>query len=147
MVWIGALDSKDTKHTQSKLILKRLLKADRRDSLVLSDYTFNEVLRYITTKQKYKKYTEEKREEYVKGVFESIYNSKYVKILKVSESNLGTAFSYMISKRHLVASLTDWLSLILMVENKIPMLASFDSDFKKIVSEISEFNNIKILDK
>jgi hypothetical protein len=35
----------------------------------------------------------------------------------------------------------------MMVDDKIETIATIDSDFKKIIKEISEFSNIKIIDK
>lgn len=147
VVWIGAFDSKDKRHVQSKNILNRLLNIGRKNSLFLSDYVFSEVLSHITSRQKYQGYTEESRKRYVNDVYESIYNSRYVKILKVSELNLGTALIYMINRTHLIASLTDWSSLILMIENNISKIATLDPDFMKIINEISEFKHIEVLEK
>ena len=45
-----------------------------------------------------------------------------------------------------VASLTDWLSLILMIENNVSIIATLDPDFKNIVNDTHEFNHITILD-
>ena len=88
MIWIGALDPKDNKHQKSKRILNKLLLNAKEDSLLLSDYVFNEILSNIANKQKYRKYSKTKRKNFVKKVHESIYDSRYVKILKVSESHL-----------------------------------------------------------
>jgi predicted nucleic acid-binding protein len=52
----------------------------------------------------------------------------------------------MVTRPDLFASLTDWLSLILMIENKISIIATLDSDFKKLVNTLPEFNHIALLD-
>ena len=146
MIWIGALDPKDNKHQKSKRILNKLLLNAKEDSLLLSDYVFNEILSNIANKQKYRKYSKTKRKNFVKKVHESIYDSRYVKILKVSETHFGTAYNYIRNRPDSVASLTDWLSIILMIENKISIIATLDRDFKKIVNDMPESKHITILD-
>jgi predicted nucleic acid-binding protein len=146
VIWIGALDSNDRQHKLSNKIIRQLLRKATADSLFLSDYVFAEILNTITNKQKYQNYSKTKRKNFVKKVQESIYDSRYVKILKVSELHLGTAFNFMVTRPDLFASLTDWLSLILMIENKISIIATLDSDFKKLVNTLPEFNHIALLD-
>lgn len=122
----------------------RLLKNYKDKSIVLSDYVLSEVLDYITHKQKFEQYTQTEREAYVSNVFTEIYKSRYVEILKVTELDLGTAISYMTTYPYILASLTDWLSLILMVKNKIRIIQTFDHDFKTIIHQIPQFREIKV---
>ena len=124
-------------------LLAFLIITDRYSSY---DGVFNEILSNIANKQKYHNYSKTKRKNFVMKMHKSIYDSKHVKILKVSESHLGTAFSYMINRPDPVASLTDWLSIILMIENNISIISTLDPDIKKIVNDINEFNRITILD-
>ena len=44
----------------------------------------------------------------------------------------------------ILASLTDWLSLILMTKHDIHVIQTFDTDFKTIINQITAFNRIQV---
>ena len=66
MIWIGALNPKDNKHRKSKRILNKLLLNAKEDSILLSDYVFNEILSNIANKQKYHKLFKNQKKELCK---------------------------------------------------------------------------------
>jgi predicted nucleic acid-binding protein len=146
MIWIAVLDPQHENHNQANQILKKLLNNKGASPIVLSDYVFSEIMSYITRRQKKKKCTQTEREKFVNQVYTSIYYSRYVKILKVSEVDIGTSFEYMRKNPSIVASLSDWLSLILMVRHTIPVIQTLDQDFGTIVSQIPEFNGLQVWD-
>lgn len=61
---------------------------------------------------------------------------------KVQENDaFSTAKSYLRKYPSLVATLTDWTSLVLMNNNRIRIVLSFDSDFDR-VKALPEFSGI-----
>lgn len=95
-------------------------------------------------KQKKKPYTQQGRRNFVRQVYDLIYKSRYVRISTTSEIDRGTAFDYVDKNPDITASLTDWLSLMIMTKNNIPVIQTFDEDFKTITSQITEFNGIQV---
>jgi hypothetical protein len=77
-------------------------------------------------------------------VYSLIYRSRYVRILTTSALDRGTALDYIDKNPGILASLVDWISLILMIKKGIPVTQTFDTDFKTIVNQITEFKGIKI---
>lgn len=148
MIWIGAVDSKDKQYRVSNKILKNLLPSttneESANQLFLSDYVFNELINNITNKQKNRRVTNNEREKIMKRILEMIYKSRYVTILKITGSHIGTALNYMQSHPTTFSSLTDWLSLILMNENEIPVIKTLDPDFKRVTQLIPEFKQIQV---
>jgi predicted nucleic acid-binding protein len=144
MIWIGAVDASDKQHIVSNKILKSLLPSEV-NQLFLSDYIFNELINNITNKQKRKNITKDERRDIVNRIFASIYNSRYVTILKISALHIGTALDYMLQYPDTFSSLTDWLSLILMNENEISVIKTLDPDFKTITQLLPEFKQIQVL--
>ena len=142
-VWIAALDPRHDNYIQASQIISRLIK-NKNASLNLSDYSFSEILAFITRRQKKKQRTQQEREKFVSDVFNLIYKSRYVTILTTSDVDRGTAFQYMQMYPSIPASLTDWLSLILMTKHNIPVIQTFDRDFKTIINQIIEFNGIQV---
>ena len=108
-IWIAAFDTSDPKHGQARNILDRLLDKPEHKSLFLSDYVFSEILSHITSKQKRRNISIDKRVEFIELVYESVYHSRFVEIIKVSEADVGTAIEYMRQYSDKTASLTDWL--------------------------------------
>lgn len=142
-VWIAALDPKHDNHLHASQIITRLIKK-KNASLNVSDYSFSEILAFITRRQKKKQRTQQEREKFVSEVFNLIYNSRYVTILTTSNIDRGTAFQYMQMNPGIPASLTDWLSLILMIKHDIPVIQTFDRDFKTIINQIIDFNSVQV---
>jgi predicted nucleic acid-binding protein len=144
MIWIAALDPKHDNHGQAIQILKKLHTNKAISSIVLSDYVFSETLSYITRRQKNRKCTEVEREQFVNTAYKLVYDSRHVKILKVSIVDVGTAFEHMRKNPAILASLSDWVSLILMVNRKIPVIQTLDQDFKMMITQIPEFNGLQV---
>lgn len=144
MVWIGAVNTSDKQHQLANKILKNLLSSSQTNQLFLSDYIFNEIINNITNKQKSKNITNDERKKIITKIATSIYNSRYVKILKVSAFHIGTAFDYMLKYPDIFSSLTDWSSLILMKENKISVIKTLDPDFMIITQRLPEFKQIQV---
>ena len=145
VIWIAAFDTSDPKHGQASNILDRLLDKPEHKSLFLSDYVFSEILSHITSKQKRGNISMDKRVEFIELVYESIYHSRFVEFIKVSAADVGTAIEYMRQYSDKTASLTDWLSLILMINNNIPVLHTFDRDFANITKTVDSFKRINVL--
>jgi predicted nucleic acid-binding protein len=144
MVWIAAFDNKHCGFIGANQILRKLLRPYDMKMLFLSDHVLSEIFGYITSLQKKQEYVKEDRVEFVRKCSESLFDSKYVKILNVEEEDVGTGIRYIREYPHILASLSDWLSLILMVKNKIPVIQTFDRDFNAIINQISDFNELKV---
>lgn len=78
-------------------------------------------------------------------VMTNIYDLTIVSIEKVSEFVFGTGIQYMQNHAEIPASLTDWTIFLIAIEKEVPIIASFDADFKKI-TKLPEFSKIKIWD-
>lgn len=147
MVWIEALDKDHENHYRANETLCKYLAGAKPKSIILSDYVFNETLSYITRRQKDRDrppIPKEKRQQFVKLMVSSVYNSAYVKILPVAKADVGTGLHFMQIYPHLTASLTDWTSLILIEQNQIPVILTFDEDIREITRSVAAFKNIKV---
>jgi predicted nucleic acid-binding protein len=144
MIWISAFDSTHDRHTHATQILQRISQPYNGNMLFLSDHVLAEIFAYITHKQKREGYTENQRVTFVTNSYDGIYNSRNVKVLYVTEKDLGTGIEYIRQYPKIHASLSDWLSLILMLEHDIRVIQTFDRDFTKVTSHIPTFRHIKI---
>jgi predicted nucleic acid-binding protein len=144
MIWISAFDSKHDKYTHATQILHRISRPYNGNTLYLSDHVLAEIFAYITYKQKREGYTENQRVKFVTNSYDGIYNARNVKVLYVTEKVLGTGIEYIRQYPKIPASLSDWLSLILMLEHDIGVIQTFDRDFRKVTSQIPMFRQIKI---
>jgi predicted nucleic acid-binding protein len=147
MVWIGAFDDSHENHMYAKEKLSKYLDGASPKSIILSDYVFNETLSYITRRQKDRQKTpipKEKRERFVRRMVNDVYNSSYVKIIPVKEEHVAIGLELMKKYPGLTASLTDWTSLILMEENQIPVILTFDKDIGDAIRSVAAFKDIKV---
>jgi predicted nucleic acid-binding protein len=144
MIWIAAFDSIHDKYCDATQILRRISQPYNGNTLFLSDHVLGEVFGYITHKQKYEGYTENQRVTFVTNSLDGTYNARNVKVLHVTEKDLGTGIEYMKRYPKIPASLSDWLSLILMCEHGIHVIQTFDRDFTKLTNQVPQFKHIKI---
>lgn len=144
MVWIAAFNKDNPDHDKASAILERIRLHDNR-IIFTSDYVFNEIFGFITKNQRHGNLTSTQREAAIKKVMTNIYDSTTVSIEMVSEFIFGTAIQYLQNHSEISASLTDWTIFLIATEEEIPIVASFDADFRKIV-KLSEFSKIKIWD-
>jgi predicted nucleic acid-binding protein len=144
MIWISAFDSKHDRHTHATQILQRISQPSNDNTLFLSDHVLTEIFAYITHKQKREGYTENQRVKFVTNSYDGVFNARNVKVLYVTEKDLGTGIEYIRQYPKIPASLCDWLSLILMLEHDIRVIQTFDRDFTKVTSQIPTFRHIKI---
>lgn len=146
MVWIAAFDKDHEDHQYANQTLTKYVGRNQNNSIFLSDYVFNETLSYITRRQKdrARPISKENRQKFVSLMNTDVYNSRFVKILKVTEEHIGTGMTFMKNNPHLTASLTDWTSLLLMEENQIRFILTFDKDIVDILNSITPFKNMKV---
>lgn len=145
MVWLATMNRDNSDHGKAMAIMKRIGRHKNR-TIFISDYVFDEMFGVITRNQKHGNLTRDQRKAAVDKVMQNIYNSTTVSIEKVSEFVFGTAMQYVEHHPEIPASLTDWTIFLIAVEKKIPIIATFDPDFKKI-TKLPEFSDIKIWDK
>lgn len=144
MVWIAAFNKDNPYHDKASAILKRISLHDDR-IIFTSDYVFNELFGFITKNQRHGRLSSGQRKAAVDKVLTNIYDSATVSIEKVSEFVFGTGIQYMQNHPEISASLTDWTIFLIAVEKEIPIIATFDADFKKIAN-LPEFSKIEIWD-
>ena len=147
MVWIGAFDDAHENHAYASDKLCKYLNGARPKSIIISDYVFNETLSYITRGQKDRDkppISKGKREQFVNLMVRDVYNSSYVKIIPVAKEHVATALELMKKYPQLTASLTDWTSLVIMLENQIPVILTFDDDIRAITKSVTSFSKIKV---
>ncbi|MFZ0510803.1 MAG: PIN domain-containing protein [Candidatus Nitrosopolaris sp.] len=144
MIWIAAFDPAHTAHIRATQILQRISHPYNSNRLFLSDHVLSEIFAYVTRKQKNEGYTEDQRVNFVTDSYDGIYNARNVKILYVKDTNMGTGIEYIKQYPKIPASLSDWLSLILMVEYDIRVIQTFDRDFRKVTNQVPSFRHIKI---
>jgi predicted nucleic acid-binding protein len=144
MIWIAAFDSTHYRYFDATQILQRISQPYNGNTLFLSDHVLGEIFAYVTRKQKNEEYTENQRVTFVTNGLDGIYNARNVKVLYVTEKDLGTGIEYMKQYPNVPASLSDWLSLILMLEHDIRVIQTFDRDFMKVTNQVPKFKHIKI---
>jgi predicted nucleic acid-binding protein len=143
MIWIAVFDDKHRQHFQSSRILRSLLNTRFHNELYLSSYVLSEVLAYITYLQKRRERNEDEREHFFELCSNTILDSRYVNILYATETQIGSAIQFIRKYPTIPASLSDWLSLVLMVENNIQAIQSFDKDFVSMIKIDGQFSGIK----
>jgi hypothetical protein len=103
----------------------------------------SETLAYITYKQKNDYHPIPLREEYVEKV-SAFINSRYVDMIFATQEEASVAFDFVRCHPKIAASMADWISLILMVRQNIPVIQTYDRDFDVIKKEIPQFKDIII---
>jgi len=131
-IFIAALNKRDKFHEKGRALLTKAFKTAL--SLHASDYILNECLTVAWARTR--------DTNLIQQLDTLIQASEKIEILKVDEPAFATAKSYMRKHPNIIPTLTDWTSLILMRDNKIPEILSFDTDFDNI-KNIPEFKRIK----
>ena len=72
-------------------------------------------------------------------VDEAIQDSGKIETISVTPQMLSSANACLRKYDNLTLSLTDWVSVIIMRDNNIPCILSFDADFDKVKS-VKEFS-------
>jgi len=131
-IFVAALNKKDKNHQKGKDILIKAFK--KFQWLHTSDYILNECLTVAWARTK--------NTNLVQQLDNLIQASEKIQILKVDETTFATAKSYMRKYPNIIPTLTDWTTLVLMQDNKIPEILTFDTDFDA-AKNIPEFTKIK----
>lgn len=131
-IFVAALNKKDKHHQKGRIILTKAFK--KFPWLHTSDYILNECLTVAWARTK--------STSLIQQLDNFIQGSEKIQILKVDETTFATAKSYMRKHPSIIPTLTDWITLVLMRDHKIPEILTFDADFDAVKS-IPEFKKIK----
>lgn len=128
-VFVAAFNKRDTHHRRGRELLSKSF--EKFDWLYTSDYILDETISLAWSRTK--------NTELILKLDEIIEDSEKVQMIHVDETTLATAKTYMREFSEAIPTLTDWTSLVLMKNNKIPLVLSFDDHFKK-AKGIKEFS-------
>jgi len=131
-IFVAALNRKDKNHQKGRAILTGAFKKFL--WLQTSDYILNECLTVAWARTK--------NTNLIQQIDNLIQESEKIQILKVDETTFATAKSYMRKHPDIIPTLTDWTTLVLMRDHKIPEILTFDTDFDN-VKNIPEFTKVK----
>ena len=121
-IWIAAFNKRDIYHEKAKLIVNAISRGGL-SKIFISDYIFDEVVTYIR-----KKIGSNASNEIAQILLESPYVS-----IQVIERTTFNA-SYHIFRLYDQLSFTDATTIVLIKNQKIHYLLSFDSDLVKIIT-------------
>jgi predicted nucleic acid-binding protein len=142
-VLISAFD-KDDEHNKDALdILQRRLLDAKPGTVFISEFILSEVIAHITRKQKYKERNEGQRRDYMSKVVKFRQSPK-VKVIQASEAEVATALHFVEKYPDIHASLADWLSMVLAVYREIPVIQTYDRDFRHILARDPKFKEVKV---
>ncbi len=133
-IFVAALNEKDSDHTIGKVLLQGAF--ERSDWLYTTDYILDECISLAWSKTR--KENLAFRISLVKKLDDVIQGSEKIRLTKVDEHDFTTAKSYLRKHTEVIASLTDWTSLIVMRNHNVPNIISLDRDFKD-VKKLDEF--------
>jgi len=131
-IFVAALNKQDKLHEKGRTLLTKAFTTF--PWLHTSDYILNECLTVAWARTHNTNLTQQ--------LDNLIQGSEKIEILKVDESTFATAKSYMRKHPNIIPTLTDWTTLVLMRDHKIPEILSFDTDFDNI-KNIPEFTQVK----
>ena len=134
-VFVAAFNIKDPNHQKGKALLAKSFEKFR--WLHTSDYILDETLSAAWARTK--------KTDLILELERIIEGSEKLKMLKVDEPTLATAKIYLRRFPDVIPLLTDWMSLVLMRDNNISAILSFDKHFDK-VQAIKEFSHIVRVD-
>ena len=130
-VFVAALNRKDKFHVYGKCLLEKAFLSFKK--VYTSDYVLDECISVAWSRTK--------NADLILQLDRIIQESEKTELLKIDEVAFSTAKSYLRKYPNLVATLTDWTSLVLMNNNRIRIVLSFDSDFDR-VKALPEFSGI-----
>lgn len=119
-IWVAAFNRKDTNHTISKEIVNNIAEGNM-GIVFINNHVFDEIVTYVRKKL---------GEEQSLRVTEAIINSPHVQLLYVDELVFNA--SYHIFQMFESISFTDASIIVMMKNNNIRYLYSFNSDFDRI---------------
>jgi len=131
-IFVAALNKRDKLHEKGRALLVRAFHTF--SWLHASDYILNECLTVAWARTR--------DANIIRQLDNLIQGSEKIEILKIDEPTFATAKSYMRKHPSIIPTLTDWTTLVLMRDHKIPEILSFDTDFD-LVKNIPEFTKIK----
>ena len=131
-IFVAALNKRDKLHNKGRTLLTKAFQTF--PWLHASDYILNECLTVAWARTR--------DANLIQQLDNFIQGSEKIEILKVDEYTFSTAKSYMRKHPSIIPTLTDWTTLVLMRDHKIPEILSFDTDFD-VVRNIPEFTQIK----
>ncbi len=128
-VFVAAFNKRDTNHRRGRELLTKSF--EKFDWLYTSDYILDETISLVWSRTKNTKL--------ILKLDEIIEDSEKVQLIHVDETALATAKTHMREFSETIPTLTDWTSLVLMKNNNIPIVLSFDDHFNK-ARGIKEFS-------
>jgi len=133
-VFVAALNERDSDHKKGKVLLESAFQ--KFAWLYTSDYVVDECFSIAWSKTR--KLPLSFRISLIKKIDDTIQGSEKLRLLKVDEHDFSTAKALLREHRHLIPTLTDWTSLVLMKKNGIHKIISFDQHFKE-ARQLAEF--------
>lgn len=128
-VFIAAFNVRDRFYELGLRLLKEA--SERASLLYTSDYILDETISAV--------WSATKRRNHMLKVDEAIQDSGKIETISVTPQILSSAKACLRKYDNLTLSLTDWVSVIIMRDNNIPYILSFDADFDKVKS-VKEFS-------
>lgn len=132
--FVGAFNKRDSNHQRALALLTSAFKQAK--ILYTSEYVLDETISLAWARTK--------NREIVLKLDELIQDSGKIEVIPVDAHSFSSAKSCF-RKYEQTLSLTDWISVILMRNQRIPNILSFDRDFDQIRS-IKEFSFITRLE-
>ncbi len=137
-VFVAALNEHDSDHKRGKVLLESAFQ--KFEWLYSSDYVVDECFSIAWSKTR--KLPLPFRLSLIRKIDDTIQGSEKLRLLKVDEHDFSTAKALLREHRRLIPTLTDWTSLVLMKNNAIQKIISFDGHFND-VKELEEFSWVK----
>ena len=131
-VWIAAFNKKNINHIIGKRIAEAIDDGKIQDAFI-TDYIFNEVVTYCRKKIGFDK---------SKEIAEKLLNSFDIQIIYTDKATFNA--SYHIFQIYPNLSFTDASLVVIMENNNIPYIYSFDSGFDvvKVIHRLENFTEI-----
>ena len=143
-IFVGAFFEKDQYHKEAKDLFERAYARGEFGMVFTSDYVLDEfVSRMISHGRLKDRGIEKDFLEKIRKGEDAIQNSK-VEMLQVSDEVLTNAKIYFREHYYLGLTLTDWTTALLMKDNQIEHLLSFDSSFGRL-NELDEFGFLRLV--
>jgi len=143
-IFVGAFFERDQYHKEAKELFERAYVVEEFGKAFTSDYVLDEFVSRMISHGRMKGKGIEK--DFLKNIRkgeDAIQNSK-IDMLHVTDELLANAKIYFKAHYYLGLTLTDWTTVMLMKDNKIEHLLSFDSPFGRL-NEIEEFRFLKLI--
>jgi len=143
-IFVGAFLEKDQYHREAKELFERAYAREEFGRAFTSDYVLDEFVSFMISHGRSKgRGVEKDFLENIRKGEDAIQNSK-IKMLHVTDEILTDAKIYFREHYYLGLTLTDWTIALLMKDNEVENLLSFDPSFGRL-NELEEFRFLKLV--